>query len=240
MIVIEMARTMMKDYSLANAYWKEVAHTIVYILNGVQIRVNHTKTPYGLWNRIPSTIKYFRIFESNCYIRRDENDLGKFDTKTDERILLGYSTNNKAYRCYNKRLVKIVESVNVKVCETWDQTASKPIQETKIEIILIVAEEKANLEDNNEKETYEIEEEEEELEQAIKTPKYVQRNHLEDQIIRGKNKRVQTRSVTEVNEQKNYYFLSLIIPKSYEEANKEESWVKTMEEELNQIQKNQT
>lgn len=155
--VIEMVRTMMKYANLANVYWKEV-HTIVYILNRVHIRVNHTKIPYELWNGRPHTMKCFKIFGSKCYIRRDENDLGKFDTRVDEGIFLGYDTNTNAYRCYNKSLDKIVESTNVKVCETWDQTAPKHIQETKFEVILVVVEEKIDSKDNNEEETYEIEE----------------------------------------------------------------------------------
>lgn len=43
-----MAKTMMKDANLVDVYWKEVVHIVVYILNRVQIRVNHTKIPYEL------------------------------------------------------------------------------------------------------------------------------------------------------------------------------------------------
>ena len=55
------------------------------------------------------------MFGSNCYIKRNEDDLGKFDSRTDEGIFLGYSSTKKAYRGYNKRLHKIVESAGVKV-----------------------------------------------------------------------------------------------------------------------------
>jgi len=63
----------------------------------VQVRANNTKTPYELWyGRIP-TAKYFRVFGSKCYIRRDEENLGKFDARSDEGIFLGYSNKSKAY-----------------------------------------------------------------------------------------------------------------------------------------------
>jgi hypothetical protein len=52
---------------------------------------------------------------SKCYIRRSEENLGKFDSKTDEGIFTGYSFDSKTYRCYNLRLEKIVMSTNVKV-----------------------------------------------------------------------------------------------------------------------------
>ena len=38
---------------------------------------------------------------------------GKFDEKADEGIFIGYSRHSKAYRVFNKRLLKIVESVHV-------------------------------------------------------------------------------------------------------------------------------
>jgi len=35
-----------------------------------------------------------------CYILNDQEN--KFDAKSDEGIFLGYSTNSRAYRVYNK------------------------------------------------------------------------------------------------------------------------------------------
>ncbi|GLJ31039.1 hypothetical protein SUGI_0621090 [Cryptomeria japonica] len=55
--------------------------------------------------------------DSKRFIKKDEQDLGGFESWSDEGILLGYSTHSKAYKCYNKRLRKVVESVNVKVDE---------------------------------------------------------------------------------------------------------------------------
>ena len=54
------------------------------------------------------------MFGNTCYIKRNEDDLGKFDSRTDEGIFLGYSSTKKAYRCFNKRLHKIEESDDVK------------------------------------------------------------------------------------------------------------------------------
>lgn len=62
-------------------------------------------------------MKYFKLFGSKYYIRRDEDNLEKFDKKFDEGIFLGHSKRRKTYQCYNKRLNKIVESADVKVDE---------------------------------------------------------------------------------------------------------------------------
>jgi hypothetical protein len=68
-----------------------------------------------LWFGIPTSVKHFRVFESICYIKRDDDILGKFSSRSDEGIFLGYSSNKKAYRFYNPRLQKNLESANVKV-----------------------------------------------------------------------------------------------------------------------------
>lgn len=85
-IVQEVARTMMKEAILLNFYWREAIYTTVYILNRVQARVNSSKTLYKLWYGKFLIVKYFRVFGSKCYIRRDEENLGKFDARYDEGI----------------------------------------------------------------------------------------------------------------------------------------------------------
>lgn len=140
-------------------------HTIVYILNRVQGRFNNCKTPYELWYGITTTIKYFRIFERKCYIKRDKEDLGKFDSRTDEGVFLGYLKRSKP-----KRLKKMAERTNVKVDKNWNQTTKESKYCGTKGAPCIVEE------DDEEKE--EKESRKKELEKVIKTlSKYVQKNH---------------------------------------------------------------
>ena len=81
------------------------------------LRPHENKTPYELWFGKKASAKYFKVFGSKCYIKRTEENLGKFDDRADEGIFLGYSIKSKAYKCYNKRLRKIVESADVKIDE---------------------------------------------------------------------------------------------------------------------------
>lgn len=105
---------MIMEANLPHIYWREVVSTIVYTFNIVHIKGETGKTPYELWFGNTPTIKYFKIFGSKCYIKRDDI-IGKFDPRCDEGIFLGYSNENKSYKCYNKRLQRIMESANVKV-----------------------------------------------------------------------------------------------------------------------------
>ena len=77
--------------------------------------INNNKTPYDLWYGRAPSVKYFKVFGSKCYIKRVDENLEKFDARSDEGIILGYSPTKKAYKWYNFRLHKVIESVDVKV-----------------------------------------------------------------------------------------------------------------------------
>jgi hypothetical protein len=70
--------------------------------------------------------------------------------------------------------------------------------------------------------------------------KRVQKNHPSDQIIGNKDAGVETRRRIRSPEQIHLAFSSTIEPNSFEEANKDEFWNKAMDEELDQIEKNET
>nr|GEW21982.1 uncharacterized mitochondrial protein AtMg00810-like [Tanacetum cinerariifolium] len=73
----------------------------------------HAKTPYHIINGQKPSIKFFYIFGSLCYIVRDGENLNKMKEKGDACILLGYSTQSRAYRVYDKRTRVIVETIHV-------------------------------------------------------------------------------------------------------------------------------
>jgi hypothetical protein len=74
-----------------------------------------------------------------------------------------------------------------------------------------------------------------------KTPsKRVQKNHPSDKIIGNKDVGVETRRRICSPEQTHLALLSTIEPNYFEESSKDESWNTTMDEELDQIEKNDT
>jgi hypothetical protein len=81
---------MLNEAKLPYIYWREEIYTTVYTLNIAQLRVNHEKTPYELWFGRPSSVKHFRVFGIKCYIKRDDNNLGKIDYRSYDGIFLGY------------------------------------------------------------------------------------------------------------------------------------------------------
>ena len=136
-----MARTMLNDSQLSDKLWGQAIHTFVHILNRVLLRNDSDKTPYELWIGRPTNVKHFRIFGSKRYIKRDDGKIGKFDSQVDEGIFVGYSSKRKAYKCYNVRLGKIVETINVKIDETISSTNKQEDSDTQDEGEMIQEEE---------------------------------------------------------------------------------------------------
>ena len=106
---------MLNEAKLREFFWRDAIYTTFHILKWAQLWPNHDKTPYELWFGRPTSVKHFRTFGSKCYIKNDEDNLGKFEPRSDKEIYLGYSSYKKSYRCYNLRLLKIVKSANVKI-----------------------------------------------------------------------------------------------------------------------------
>jgi hypothetical protein len=115
--VQQMARSMMNERNIPQTYWVEEIHAVVHIINKSHLRPHSDKTPYELWFGRPASIKHFKVFGSKCYIKNNDENIGKYDDRADEGIFLGYATNSKGYICYNKRLHKLVDCIDTKVDE---------------------------------------------------------------------------------------------------------------------------
>ncbi|KAJ9557327.1 hypothetical protein OSB04_011941 [Centaurea solstitialis] len=71
------------------------------------------KTPYELVYNRPPSIKFFRVFGCECYVKNDTDNLDKFSPKSDEGVFIGYAMDSPSYRVFNKKRRHVVESTNV-------------------------------------------------------------------------------------------------------------------------------
>ena len=108
-----MARVMLNNKSMPKSFWGEAVNTTCHTLNRVYFRPDTKKTPYEVWRGKKPMVKYFRVFGSDYYILRVQENLEKFDAKSDKGFLLGYSTSSRAYRVYNLRTKIVMESTNI-------------------------------------------------------------------------------------------------------------------------------
>ncbi|KAJ9542139.1 LOW QUALITY PROTEIN: hypothetical protein OSB04_028645 [Centaurea solstitialis] len=115
--LIEAARSMLSEANLATQFWAEAVNTACYTQNRSLIVKRFRRTPYELFRNRKPSIEHLHIFGCVCYILNNEDNLGKFDSKSDDGIFLGYSSISKTYRVFNKRRQTIEETIHVKFDE---------------------------------------------------------------------------------------------------------------------------
>ncbi|GJT27912.1 retrovirus-related pol polyprotein from transposon TNT 1-94 [Tanacetum coccineum] len=98
-------------------YGHEAINTAGYTQNCSLIRLRYNKTPYELMQDKKPDLSFFYVFGALCYPINDNDDLGKLDAKVDIDIFVGYTPAKKAFRIYNKRTRKIIETVHVTLDE---------------------------------------------------------------------------------------------------------------------------
>nr|GEW39559.1 putative reverse transcriptase domain-containing protein [Tanacetum cinerariifolium] len=91
----------------------EAVATACYVLNRVLVTKAHAKTPYELLTRDKPSISYLKPFGCHVTILNTSESLTKFDKKSDEGYIVGYSISGKAYRVYNLVSRKIEETMNL-------------------------------------------------------------------------------------------------------------------------------
>ncbi|KAJ9557729.1 hypothetical protein OSB04_012343 [Centaurea solstitialis] len=116
--LIEAARSMLSEANLATQFWAEVVNTACYTQNRSLIVKRFRRTPYELFRNRKPSIEHLHIFGCVCYILNNKDNLGKFDSKSDDGIFLGYSSISKTYRVFNKRRQAIEETIHVKFDES--------------------------------------------------------------------------------------------------------------------------
>ncbi|GJW62084.1 putative ribonuclease H-like domain-containing protein [Tanacetum coccineum] len=120
---IEAARTMLADSLLPIPFWAEAVNTACYVQNSVLVTKPHNKTPYELLIGRTHIISFMRPFGCPVTILNTLNHLGKFDGKADEKFLVGYSINSKAFRVFNSRTRKVEENLHVNFLENKPNVA---------------------------------------------------------------------------------------------------------------------
>ncbi|GKE91822.1 retrovirus-related pol polyprotein from transposon TNT 1-94, partial [Tanacetum coccineum] len=116
--LVEATRTMLSASKLPLFFWAEAITTACYTQNRSIIIPTHKKMAYHIINGC------------TCYLTRDGENLDKMKEKGDSCILVGYSTQSKGYRVYNKRTRLIVESIHLRFDEIKEMSETSVANDT--------------------------------------------------------------------------------------------------------------
>nr|GEV31558.1 hypothetical protein [Tanacetum cinerariifolium] len=106
-------------------YHKE--HLCLSCEQGKSKRASHPPKPVP--NSRKLDISFLYVFGALCYPKNDREDIGKLGAKGDISFFIGYSADSCAYKIYNHRTKKIMETMNVSFNElsamAFEQRSSK-------------------------------------------------------------------------------------------------------------------
>jgi hypothetical protein len=131
MSLIDMARTMLGEYKTPERFWSEAVNTACHAINRLYLHRLLKKTSYELLTGNKPNVSYFHVFGSKCYILVKKDRHSKFAPKAVEEFLLGYDSNTKAYRVFNKSLGLVEVSSDV----VFDETNGSPREQVDLDDI---------------------------------------------------------------------------------------------------------
>jgi hypothetical protein len=126
-----MARTMLGEFKTPERFWSEAVNTACHAINQLYLHRILKKTSYELLTGNKPNVSYFRVFGSKCYILVKKGRHSKFALKVVEGFLLGYDSNTKAYRVFNKSSGLVEVSSDV----VFDETNGSPREQVDLDDI---------------------------------------------------------------------------------------------------------
>nr|GEV71950.1 integrase, catalytic region, zinc finger, CCHC-type, peptidase aspartic, catalytic [Tanacetum cinerariifolium] len=128
--LVEDARTMLIFSRTSLFLWTKAIATACFTQNCSIIHLRFNKTPYELINGRKPNISFLHVFRALFYPKNDREDIGKLGAKGDIGFFIAYSADSCAFRVYNRRTKKIMETINVSFNELlamdFEQRNSKP------------------------------------------------------------------------------------------------------------------
>jgi hypothetical protein len=106
-------------------------NTACHAINRLYLHRLLKKTSYELLTGNKPNVPYFRVFGSKCYILVKKGRHSKFAPKAVEGFLLGYDSNTKAYRVFNKSSGLVEVSSDV----VFDETNGSPREQIDLDDI---------------------------------------------------------------------------------------------------------
>jgi hypothetical protein len=119
--LVEIARTMLDEHKTPRHFWADTISATCCISNRIFLRSILNLIPFELHFGCKPLVSHLRPFGCKCFILKHEN-LDKFESRSSDGILLGYTPHGRSYRVFNLETNTVVESCDV----TFDETAPCP------------------------------------------------------------------------------------------------------------------
>ncbi|KAL2251589.1 UNVERIFIED_CONTAM: Retrovirus-related Pol polyprotein from transposon TNT 1-94 [Sesamum indicum] len=116
-IILNMARSMLKEKHMPKEFWAEAVSCAVYLTNRSPTLNVRNRTPQEAWNGRKPNVSHSRVFGSITYVHVPNQERLKLDDQSVKHVFVGYEYHSKGYRLFNPTNSKVVVSCNVEFDE---------------------------------------------------------------------------------------------------------------------------
>jgi hypothetical protein len=120
--LVEMSRTMLDEHRTPMRFWTDAINTACYISNSIFLCSILYLTLFELHFGHKPSVSHPMPFGCKCFVLKYGN-LDKFESRSFDSILLGYTPHGRSYRVLNLETNTVIESCDV----TFDETATCPL-----------------------------------------------------------------------------------------------------------------
>jgi hypothetical protein len=92
---------MLNEKNLPNYFWVEVVSTVAYIMNRTPTTTVHGMTPKEKFTSKKPDVSHLKVFGYIAYVHVPDEKRSKLNPKVEKCIFIGYSLEQKGYRCFN-------------------------------------------------------------------------------------------------------------------------------------------
>ncbi|MCO5570646.1 hypothetical protein L7F22_024373 [Adiantum nelumboides] len=121
MHIAEVAHALMSEKNMPPCYWAEATSIAVYTMNRTPTAAVHDMTPKERFTGKKPNVSHFKVFGCIAYVHVPDELRTKLDPIDEKCAFIGYSLEQKGYKCYNPitRQVRVSRDVVFDEMATW-------------------------------------------------------------------------------------------------------------------------
>ncbi|MCO5569463.1 hypothetical protein L7F22_023175 [Adiantum nelumboides] len=119
--IVKVARALMIEKNMPHCYWAEAMSTAVYVMNRTPTAAVDTVTPEERFPGKKPDLGHLKVFGCIAYVHVPDELRKKLNPKAEKCIFIGYSLEQKGYKCYKPitRHVRVSSDVVFYEMASW-------------------------------------------------------------------------------------------------------------------------
>ncbi len=109
----KITRAMLNEKNLPNLFWAKVVAIVIYIMNQTPTETVHGMTLKEKFTHKKPDVSHLKVFSCIAYVHVRDEKRSKLDPKVEKCIFIGYSLEQKGYKCFNPSTRKLQVSKDV-------------------------------------------------------------------------------------------------------------------------------